>query len=149
MNLMADDFEPQIVALCCYYCAYAAADLAGASRIQYPTNIKVVLFPCTGKVDELYILRTFEAGADGVYVAGCLEGNCHFLTGNMRARKRVQYAKNLLDEVGIGGERLEMYNLSSAEGQRFAEIAKEMTEKIKTLGPSPINQKMLKEGAIK
>ena len=146
---MADDFEPQIVALCCYYCAYAAADLAGASRIQYPTNIKVVLFPCTGKVDELYILRTFEAGADGVYVAGCLEGNCHFLTGNMRARKRVQYAKNLLDEVGIGGERLEMYNLSSAEGQRFAEIAKEMTEKIKTLGPSPINQKMLKEGAIK
>ena len=146
---MADDFEPQIVALCCYYCAYAAADLAGSSRIQYPTNIKVVLFPCTGKVDELYILRTFEAGADGVYVAGCLEGNCHFLTGNIRAKKRVQYAKNLLDEVGIGGERLEMYNLSSAEGQRFAEIAKEMTEKIKTLGPSPLNKKMLKEGAIK
>ena len=146
---MAEDFEPQIVALCCYYCAYAAADLAGSSRIQYPTNIKVVLFPCTGKVDELYILRTFEAGADGVYVAGCLEGNCHFLTGNIRAKKRVQYAKNLLDEVGIGGERLEMYNLSSAEGQRFAEIAKEMTEKIKTLGPSPLNQKMLKEGVIK
>jgi len=146
---MAEDFEPQIVALCCYYCAYAAADLAGSSRIQYPTNIKVVLFPCTGKVDELYILRTFEAGADGVYVAGCLEGNCHFLTGNIRAKKRVQYAKNLLDEVGIGGERLEMYNLSSAEGQRFAEIAKEMTEKIKTLGPSPLNKKMLKEGAIK
>jgi len=146
---MAEDFEPQIVALCCYYCAYAAADLAGSSRIQYPTNIKVVLFPCTGKVDELYILRTFEAGADGVYVAGCLEGNCHFLTGNIRAKKRVHYAKNLLDEIGIGGERLEMYNLSSAEGQRFAEIAKEMTEKIKTLGPSPLNKKMLKEGAIK
>jgi len=146
---MSDDFEPQIVALCCYYCAYAAADLAGTSRIQYPTNIKVVMFPCTGKVDELYILKTFEAGADGVYVAGCLEGNCHFLTGNIRAKKRVKYAKDLLEEAGIGGERLEMYNLSSAEGQRFAEIAKEMTEKIKNLGPSPLNKKMLKEGAIK
>jgi coenzyme F420-reducing hydrogenase delta subunit len=149
MNHIQDNFEPQIVALCCYYCAYAAADLAGTSRIQYPTNVKIVLFPCTGKVDEIYMLRTFEAGADGVYVAGCLEGNCHFLTGNLRAKKRVQYAKSLLDEIGIGGERLEMYNLSSAEGQRFAEIALEMTEKIRALGPSPLNQLKLKGGVTR
>ncbi|GFP28744.1 hydrogenase iron-sulfur subunit, partial [Candidatus Hakubella thermalkaliphila] len=139
MNQITEDFEPQIVAFCCRYCAYAAADLAGSSRIQYPPNVKIVLLPCSGKVDELYLLKAFEAGADGVYVAGCLEGTCHFLTGNLRAKKRVQYVKSLLDEVGIGGERLEMYNLSSAEGQRFAEIAREMTERIRALGPSPLN----------
>lgn len=149
MNQITEDFEPQIVAFCCRYCAYAAADLAGSSRIQYPPNIKIVLLPCSGKVDELYLLKAFEAGADGVYVAGCLEGTCHFLTGNLRAKKRVQYVKSLLDEVGIGGERLEMYNLSSAEGQRFAEIAREMTERIRALGPSPLNQRKSKEGAIK
>jgi len=107
-------------------------------RLSYPTNIKIIQVPCTGKVDVLYLLKAFQRGADGVYVAGCMEGDCHFLTGNLRARKRVEYAKKILDEVGIGGERLEMYNMSAADGPRFVEVAKEMTEKIKKLGPNPI-----------
>ena len=110
-------------------------------RLDYPVNIKVVRVPCTGKVDLLHILKAFESGVDGVYVAGCLEGECHFLTGNLRAKKRVLYAKELLEEVGIRGERVEMFNLSAAEGARFAQIAREMTDRIKNLGPSPIRTK--------
>jgi F420-non-reducing hydrogenase iron-sulfur subunit len=109
-------------------------------RLTYPTNVKVLKVPCTGRVDVIHILKAFEDGADGVYLAGCLEGECHFLAGNLRAKKRVGYAKQLLDEAGIGGERVAMYNLSSAQGQRFAEIAREMTGKIKELGPSPMKK---------
>jgi len=107
-------------------------------RLHYPANVKVVKVPCTGRVDVLLILKAFEAGVDGVYLAGCLEGECHFLRGNLRAKKRVQYVKTLLEEVGLGSDRIEMYNMSSAQGQRFAEVAREMTEKIRALGPSPI-----------
>ena len=110
-------------------------------RLDYPASIKVVRVPCTGKVDLLHILSAFETGVDGVYVAGCLEGECHFLTGNLRAKKRVMYAKGLLEEVGISGERVAMYNLSAAEGARFAQIAREMTDRIRDLGPSPIRTK--------
>src|SRR3989304_1639673 len=95
----------QIVAFCCFYCAYAAADLAGVMRLSYPPNVKVVLLPCTGGGDPLYILRAFEAGADGVFVAGCLEGQCDYQVGNLQAKSRVRYLKKLLDEAGIGGER--------------------------------------------
>ena len=121
-------------------------------RLSYPTNIKIIQVPCTGKVDVLYLLKSFQRGADGVYVAGCMEGNCHYLTGNLRARKRVEYIKKILDEIGIGGERLEMYNMSAAQGPRFVEIANEMTERIKKLGPNPIKLAALtqsKEGAQK
>jgi coenzyme F420-reducing hydrogenase delta subunit len=133
------DFEPKIVAFCCHYCSYAAADLAGSMRLSYPTNVKILKIPCTGKVDVLYLLRAFEEGADGVIVAGCEEGTCHFINGNIKAKKKVNYTKKILDEIGLGGERLEMYNLSAAMGQKFAELAKEMTERIKKLGPSPVN----------
>ncbi len=114
-------------------------------RLNYPTNVKVLKVPCTGRVDVLLILRAFESGVDGVYLAGCREGECHFLQGNLRAKKRVQYAKKLLDEVGLGGDRLEMYNMSSAQGQRFAEVAREMTERIKKLGPSPVRKFKIEE----
>ena len=130
----------EVVAFCCFYCAYAAADLAGVMRLSYPPNVKVVLLPCTGGGDPLYILRAFEAGADGVFVAGCLEGQCHYQVGNLQAKSRVRYLKRLLDETGIGGERLEMFNLSSAQGPRFAEVAREMTERITALGPSPVKR---------
>ncbi len=134
------DFEPEIVAFCCHYCSYAAADLAGSMRLQYPSNIKIIKIPCTGKVDVLYLLRAFEDGADGVIVAGCEEGSCHFINGNIRAKKKVNYIKKILDEIGLGGERLEMYNLSAAMGQRFADLAEEITKRIKKLGPSPIRE---------
>ena len=130
--------EPLILAFCCHYCAYAAADLAGSMRLQYPQNVRVLRLPCTGKVEINHILAAFERGADAVMVAGCLEGGCHFLEGNLRARRRVERAKQLLEEIGLEPERLEMFNLSSAEGGRFAEIVTEMSERVARLGPSPI-----------
>ncbi len=107
-------------------------------RISYPTSIKIIKVPCTGRVDIIHILKAFEAGADGVYLVGCLEGDCHYLNGNIRAGKRVKYIKKLLEETGIGSDRVSMYNVSSAEGMKFAEIAREFTEKIKALGPNPL-----------
>jgi F420-non-reducing hydrogenase iron-sulfur subunit len=107
-------------------------------RLQYPSNIKIVSIPCTGKVDLIYILRAFEKGADGVYVVGCMEGECRFEKGNIRARKRVEQARHILDSIGVGGERVRMYNLSSSEAPHFVRYAKEMTERIRELGPNPI-----------
>jgi len=133
--------EPKIVAFCCNYCAFAAADLAGATRLQYPPNVRIIRLLCTGRVDAIHLIKAFEDGADGVFVAGCLEGQCHFLEGNIRAKKKVQYAKKLLAEAEIEPERLEMYNLSSAEAGRFAEIVEEMTDRIKGLGPTYKNRK--------
>ncbi len=106
--------------------------------MTYPTNIKVIRVPCTGKVDVIHILRALEKGADGVYAVGCMEGDCHFNAGNFRAKKRIEQAQQLLDTIGIGGERAQMYNLSSSEGPLFAKFAQEMYEKIKELGPNPI-----------
>jgi coenzyme F420-reducing hydrogenase delta subunit len=130
--------EPLILAFCCHYCAYAAADLAGSMRLQYPGDVRVLRLPCTGKIEVNYILAAFERGVDGVIVAGCLEGGCHFLEGNLRARRRVERAQKILAEIGLEPERLEMFNLSSAEGTRFAEIVTAMHERLCRLGPSPL-----------
>ncbi|MHC4460478.1 MAG: hydrogenase iron-sulfur subunit [Planctomycetota bacterium] len=130
------EFEPKIVAFCCDFCAFAAADLAGAMRLQYRPNVIIIRLPCTGKVDAIVLMKTFEDGADAVFVAGCLEGECHYLEGNLRAKKRVAYVKRLLAEVQIEPERVEMFNLSSAMGGRFAEIVEEMTERVTKLGPT-------------
>jgi coenzyme F420-reducing hydrogenase delta subunit len=135
------DYDPKIVAFCCHYCSYGAADLAGSMRLQYPHNIRVIKIPCTGKIDVIHLLRAFENGADAVYVAGCLEGDCHFLEGNYRAKKRVYYAKELLEEIGLEPERLEMFNMSAAMAFTFAEAAEEMTERAKRLGPNPLKKK--------
>ncbi len=109
-------------------------------RLQYPTNINIIRVPCTGKVDILHILRAFEKGADGVYAVGCMEGDCHYNTGNLRARKRVEQASKILDTVGVGGKRVQMRNLSSGEGPLFVKFAKEIVEQIKELGPNPLKQ---------
>ncbi len=135
------EFEPKIVAFCCNFCAFAAADLAGAMRLQYSPGVRIIRLPCTGKVDTIHLLKALEDGADGVFVAGCLEGQCHYLEGNLRAKKRVAYAKRLLAEAGIASERIDMFNLSSAMGGRFAEIVEEMTERITKLGPTYISRK--------
>ncbi len=113
-------------------------------RLQYPSSIKIVRVPCTGKVDIIHILRAFEKGADGVYAVGCMEGDCHYNSGNFRARKRVEQAQKILHTIGLSGERVQMYNLSSSEGPLFAQIAREMTEKIRKLGPNPIKLAMKK-----
>lgn len=107
-------------------------------RLQYPPEIKIILMPCTGRVDILHLLKAFEGGADVVFVAGCLEGECHYLTGNIQAKKRVAKLKKDFAQLGLEPERLEMFNLSSAEGPRFAAIAQEMAERAYKLGPSPV-----------
>lgn len=135
------EFEPKIVAYCCNFCAFAAADLAGAMRVQYPPNVRIIRLPCTGKVDTILLMKAFEEGADGVFVAGCMEGECHFMEGNLRAKKRVAHVKRLLEEVGTDPQRVEMFNLSSAMGGRFAEIVEEMTSRIKELGPAEADSK--------
>ena len=109
-------------------------------RLQYPPDIKILLMPCTGRVDIIHLLKAFEAGADAVFVAGCLEGECHYLMGNIRAKKRVNKVKKDLVPMGLEPERLEMFNLSSSEGPKFAALAKEMVERALRLGPSPVNQ---------
>jgi F420-non-reducing hydrogenase iron-sulfur subunit len=109
-------------------------------RLRYPTNIKIIKVPCSGRVAIIHMLKALEEGADGVMVAGCLEGDCHYQSGNLRAKKRVIYVKEILEKIGMEPERVAMYNLSAGEGPRFAEIAREMTEKVKELGPSPIKK---------
>ncbi len=135
---MKEKFEPVIVAFCCHYCAYTAADMAGSMRLSYPPNVKILRVPCSGKVDAIHMMKALQKGADGVYVAGCLEGDCHFKNGNINAARRVRYVKNLLDEIGVGGDRLEMITMSAGMGERFAQTATEFTEKIRALGPNPI-----------
>lgn len=107
-------------------------------RLQYPTNIRVIQLPCSGRVDIIHLLKAFEDGLDGVYVAGCEEGDCHFLTGNLKARRKVEYVKKVLESLGVEPGRVEMYNMSSAEGPRFAQVANEFYQRIKELGPSPV-----------
>ncbi len=131
-------FEPQIVAFCCHHCAYAAADLAGGSRMTYSPSLKIIELPCTGRVDILHVLHAFEEGADGVMVAGCLPGTCHYISGNLHARQRVEYLQRLLGEIGFEGERARMINVSAAMGAQFAEMVGEFTDTIKELGPNPL-----------
>ena len=131
-------WEPTIVAFCCNYCAYAAADLAGAKRMQYPANIRIVHAPCTGKVEMEHILQAFEEGADGVLIAGCLEGGCHFQEGNLRARKRAERLQRILDDIGIDGRRLLMTNLSAAMAPVFVQRVNEIVAAVRSLGPNPL-----------
>jgi len=131
-------FEPRIVAFCCNWCAYAGADLAGVSRIQYPATVRIIRVMCTGMVDESYILKAFEAGADGVLVAGCHPGDCHYISGNLKAEKEVEKTKKLLDLIGVGSERLRLEWVSASEGEKFARVVKEFTEQLREMGPSPL-----------
>ncbi len=133
--------ELRIVAFCCHYCAYAAADLAGSLRIQYPPSVRVVKLPCTGKLDVQLVLDAFEHGADGVMVAGCMEGDCHYQQGNLNAKRRVNYAKTLLQRIGLEPDRIRMFNMSSAMGQKWADAVTEMDETVGKLGPSPLGRR--------
>lgn len=132
----SNGFEPEITVFTCIYCAYMAIDTAGALRIKYPASVKLVKLPCTGKVDMRYLLEAFEQGADGVCIVGCPIGNCHHVHGNVRGQARVKYTKKLLDEIGLGGERLEMYFVSGGMGMTFANAVREMTERVRALGPN-------------
>jgi len=135
------DTSPRILAFCCMYCAYAAADAAGSLRLSYSPSVEIVLVPCSGRVSILDILRALEHGADGVLVAGCEEGSCHFSTGNFRAKKRVEYVRKLLEEIGIEPERVQMHHVSASQGVRFREIVQKVTDEISRLGVINWNKK--------
>ena len=135
---MTTTFEPEIVVFCCNFCSYAAADLAGSIRMSYPPNVKIIHVPCSGRVDAITLLRALEAGADGVLVTGCMEGDCHFVTGNYKAKKRVNYVRAMLTDMGLEPDRVQMYNISASDAPLFAKTAAEATEKIRSLGPNPL-----------
>ena len=139
-----EQFEPDILCFCCQWCSYAAADLAGSMRIQYPTNVRIIRVPCTGRVDILHILKGFEVGADGVFWSGCLLGDCHYVEGNYYATTRVKRVKEILKGIGLEPERVEMYYNSSGMGPQFAQTCTEFTERIRVLGPSPMKTKKMK-----
>lgn len=132
----ANAWELKIVAFLCNWCSYAGADLAGVSRLKYPANIRIVRVPCSSRVNPQFILRALQRGADGVLVAGCHPGNCHYVTGNYFTRRRLALFKSLLEFVGFEPERLKVRWVSAAEAGRFAETVKEMVEEIKLLGPN-------------
>lgn len=129
-----------IVAFCCLYCAYAAADLAGSMRLQYPANVRIVRTPCTGRLEIEFFLKAFENGADGVLVAGCEEGSCHFKEGNLIAKRRVAAARKYLQESGLEMERLRMVNVSSAQARQLVNHIKDMADTVNKLGPSPLHR---------
>ena len=131
--------DMKIVAFTCTYCAYNAADLAGSMRLQYPHNARIVKLLCTGKVEPVFLLEAFRQGADAVFVAGCMEGECHFLEGNLRARQVVEYAKQLVQDAGLDPRRIEMFNMSASMAQKFVAAVQTMVHRLEELGPSPLN----------
>jgi F420-non-reducing hydrogenase iron-sulfur subunit len=136
-----DKFEPKIVAFFCNWCSYAAADLAGTSRIQYPPNVRTIRVMCSGRVSELLILKAFALGADGVLVGGCHPGDCHYMKGNLSARRRVTGLKPFLKAIGISSDRLRLQWIGASEGLKMAETISDFTETIKNLGPSPFKRR--------
>jgi len=135
-----DDFEPRIVAFACNWCSYAASDAAGTSRICYPPNVRIIRVMCSGMVDPTYILRALERGVDGVLVAGCRIGDCHYISGNNKAEKMVQRLKTLLHRLGLEDERLRLQWISTGEGGLFARTIEEMVSQLKEKGPSPLKK---------
>jgi len=133
-----EEFEPKIVGFLCNWCSYAGADLAGTSRIQYPPNVRIIRVMCSGSVDSMYILRALLEGADGVFVGGCHPGDCHYIDGNYKARRRMVLLNNILETLGLEKERVWLRWISASEGQKFADTMKDMTAAIKKLGPNPI-----------
>ena len=131
-------FSPKIVAFLCNWCSYAGADLAGVSRIQYPPSTRVVRVMCSGRVNPVFILEAFKNGADGVLVAGCHPGDCHYLSGNYKTQRKVLLLKRVLGGLGVEPERLRLEWVSASEGDKFARVIKDMTEEIEKLGPSSI-----------
>jgi len=134
-------FEPKILAFCCNWCSYAGADLAGVSRYQYPPNVRIIRMMCSGRVDPEFILHAFQKGIDGVMVIGCHIGDCHYVSGNLEAEKKVKMVKKLLKMVGFESDRLALEWVSAAEGLRFSRLITDFVEKVKLLGPNPLRKK--------
>jgi coenzyme F420-reducing hydrogenase delta subunit len=139
---MTNPYKPDIVAFCCHYTAYAfSQDLQNLPNLGFPENVRLEILPCSGRISTVRLLKAFEQGADGIYVAGCKDDTCHNAIGSQVAKKRVNYVKNVLDQLNIESERIEMYMISREPNRGFIEAAKEMTEQIKKIGPSPLKGK--------
>jgi F420-non-reducing hydrogenase iron-sulfur subunit len=133
--MMAEEFEPKIVAFLCKWCSSAGSDLAGVSRMEYPPNVIPIQVMCSGSVSPLYILSAFKKGADGVLVSGCHPGDCHYLKGNFYARRRIALVKELLEFTGLDPERFQMSWVSAAEGVKYTQIIKDFVSVLKPMGP--------------
>ncbi|MBW1685036.1 MAG: hydrogenase iron-sulfur subunit [Deltaproteobacteria bacterium] len=140
---MSDEYEPTIVAFLCNWCTYTAADLAGTSRLVYPANVKIIRMMCSGMVDSKYVLKAFLGGADGVLIGGCWPGDCHYINGNMKARRRVALLHEVIDQFGIDRERLWLRWVAASEGNMFVEVVEDMASKLRELGPNPLREKMI------
>jgi F420-non-reducing hydrogenase iron-sulfur subunit len=135
-------FEPKIIGFLCNWCAYAGADLAGVSRIQYPPNIRIIRVMCSGRIDPAFILEALKDGADGVLVAGChLPSDCHYISGNFKAMRRINLTKKVLKEFGFEPERVRLEWISASEGDKFAAVVRDMTDQVRKLGPNPLKAK--------
>jgi F420-non-reducing hydrogenase iron-sulfur subunit len=135
------DFEPRIIGFLCNWCSYAGADLAGVSRFQYPPNVRIIRVMCSGRVHPTFILEAFRDGADGVLVAGCHSPNdCHYISGNLKAERRMALLKGLIAQLGLEPERLRLEWISAAEGDKFAHVVREMVADLKKLGPTPLGK---------
>ena len=137
---MKKEFQPTIVAFLCNWCSYAGADLAGLSRFQYPPSVRIIRVMCSGRVDPVFVLKSFEEGADGVLVGGCHIGDCHYIRGNIQTQERMQNLIKVLGVIGIGSDRLRLEWVSAGEGQKFQQVVIDFTNKIKELGPSPFKK---------
>jgi coenzyme F420-reducing hydrogenase delta subunit len=132
---MTEEFEPKIVAFLCKWCSSAGSDLAGVSRMEYPANVIPIQVMCSGSVSPLYIFEAFNRGADGVLVSGCHPGDCHYIKGNMYARRKLLLVKKLLEHLGLEPQRFRMSWVSAAEGQKYTQVIKELVKELKPLGP--------------
>jgi F420-non-reducing hydrogenase iron-sulfur subunit len=132
-----NDFEPKIIAFVCNWCTYAGADLAGTSRIQYPPNVRIVRLMCSGGIDPIYVLKALLQGADGVLIGGCHPGDCHYQSGNFKARRRVAILKKSLERLGLDPDRVWLRWISASEGQLFADTVTEFVKFLKEKGPNP------------
>jgi F420-non-reducing hydrogenase iron-sulfur subunit len=137
---MSEEFEPTIIGFCCNWCSYAGADLAGASKIQYPSNVLVIRSMCSGMIHPNLVIDALTNGADGVLMCGCHPGDCHYLEGNLKAEKRAEAIELMLEDMGLEPERFRLEWVSASEGNKFANIIKEMVNDLKELGPSPYRQ---------
>lgn len=135
---MNNDFEPRIIGFFCNWCTYAGADLAGTSRIQYPPNIRVIRLMCSGALDPVYVIKALLEGADGILIGGCHPGDCHYQSGNYKARRRVAILQSILEQMGFEPERVWLRWISASEGRYFADTVTEMVAKLKELGPNPL-----------
>jgi F420-non-reducing hydrogenase iron-sulfur subunit len=132
------EFEPKIVGFLCNWCSYTGADLAGTSRIQYPPNIRIIRVMCSGAVDSVYVTRALLEGADAVLIGGCHPGDCHYVDGNFKARRRVVLLKSILGTLGLEEDRIWVRWVSASEGQKFADTVKEISDAVKEMGPNPM-----------